>query len=156
MLIRQATAEDAPLISTLNADVHKLHADAVPFFFKQPSAETFPPSEVLKLLDKPNNRFYLAFEGDEAVGYVYLEIRRRPEDRMRYAFDDVYIHEISVRPAYQGRGYGQQLIEQAKNATRELGITHLLLDTWSFNTEAQQFFTSQGFTSFNIRYWMEL
>jgi ribosomal protein S18 acetylase RimI-like enzyme len=156
MFIRQATAEDAATLSALNADAQKLHADAIPFFFKQPSAETFPPSHVLDRLENPNNRFYLACEDDEVVGYLLLEIRHRPEDNMRHAFDSVYIHQIAIRPGYQGRGYGQQLIEHAKNVTRELGVRYLLLDTWAFNSKAQQFFTSQGFTPFKINYWMEL
>ena len=70
-----------------------------------------------------------------------------------FLLDDISLNAVL---AYSRGAIGQQLIEHAKNITRELGITHLLLDTWAFNTMAQQFFTGQGFTPFNIRYWMEI
>ncbi len=41
--VRRATVADAATISALNADVQAVHAAALPWLFKTPSAETFPP-----------------------------------------------------------------------------------------------------------------
>src|SRR3989442_9170277 len=42
--VRRATVADVATISALNADVQAVHAAALPWLFKTPSAETFPPA----------------------------------------------------------------------------------------------------------------
>lgn len=154
--VRQATEQDAATISRLNADVHQLHAAAAPHFFKPVSDETFPPTKVLEIMAKPQNRFYMASEDSIDVGYLYLEVLDLPEDNMRYARRWVYIHQITVKPAYQQHGHGQQLIAQAKQVARELGIRTVALDSWEFNRKARHFFAEQGFIPFSHRMWMEV
>ncbi|MFN8495911.1 MAG: N-acetyltransferase [Caldilineaceae bacterium] len=153
--IRRATEQDAKTIAFLNADVHQLHADALPHWFKQPSNETFPEAKVQALLAKPENFFFIASEADQAVGYLFAEVVERPEDGMRHARDWVYIHQISIKPAYQQHGHGERLIAAAKALAQERGIPTVALDVWAFNDKARSFFERQGFTVFNYRMWME-
>lgn len=154
--IRQATEQDVQTISLLNADVHQLHVDAAPQFFKPVSAETFPAAKVLEIMAKPQNRFYIASEDGIDVGYLYMELLDLPEDAMRHARRWVYIHQITVKPAYQQHGHGLRLIEQAKQLARELDIHTLALDSWEFNQKARCFFAAQGFVPYNHRMWMEV
>ena len=153
--IRRATEQDAQTISLLNADVHQLHAAALPQWFKQPSSETFPEAKVQALLAEPKNFFFIASEAGEAVGYLFAEVVERPEDSMRQRRDWVYIHQISVKPAYQQHGHGERLIAAAKALAQERGIPTVALDVWAFNDKAHTFFERQGFSVFNYRMWME-
>jgi ribosomal protein S18 acetylase RimI-like enzyme len=154
--IREATAADAACISRLNIDVQKLHADALPHLFKQPSATTFPPAAVVELMAEPHNIFFLAEVDGAAVGYVWVEIRRRPEDAAQFARNSVLIHHISVTPAHQGHGHGDRLMVAVKALAKAGDITTVVLDTWSFNTEAHRFFERQGCSIFNYRLWTEV
>lgn len=154
--VRRATASDAAQISALNAHVHQLHVEGVPHIFKPTSSATFPASEVLALMENPNYIFLIAEDAGEAVGYVYLQIRRRPENAAAYAQSSLYIEQISVQPSHQHKGYGAQLIAGAKSVAHEHGLTQVTLDVWRFNTAARAFFEQQGFQIFNYRMWLNV
>jgi ribosomal protein S18 acetylase RimI-like enzyme len=156
MTIRPATLDDAALISALNDDVQRLHHERYPDLFKSPSPETFPAEHVAGLLADPNTILLIALEGDAPVGYLYAEIRRRPESALRYAMEVVYINHISVKPEAQGRGHGKQLIEAACAIARQEGIQRAALDVWAFNTAAHHAFEQYGFADFNHVMWKEL
>ncbi len=152
--IRLATRDDAEVISALNVDVQRLHAEALPHLFKPPSADTFSPSAFLELLADPNNYIYLASMDGEAVGYIYAEHRRQPETASRYAMESLYIHHISVRPDYRTKGVGNALVRAVKELANDAGITTIALDVWSFNTSAKGFFEKHGFVNYNERMWL--
>lgn len=154
--VRSATAEDATTLSLLNADVQKLHADALPHIFKQPSATTFPPTTVTKLLSDPNNRFFLAEENGVGVGYAWAEICRRPENAAQFARNTLLVHHISVQPDHQQSGHGERLVAAVKALAKAERINTVTLDTWSFNISAHTFFERQGFSAYNHRLWMEV
>jgi ribosomal protein S18 acetylase RimI-like enzyme len=152
-VIRRATDSDAALLSSLNEDVQALHAAALPWRFKPPGAETFPPAEAAALIAKPENLVFIAEVEGVAAGYVYGEVIRQAETSFRHGYEMVYLHHISVRPAYRRRGVGQALVEALRAAASELGIELMALDVWSFNDEARAFFRRRGFTVFNERMW---
>ena len=151
--VRQATARDADTLSLLNADVQALHAAALPQWFKPPGPESFPPGAAAALIAKPENLIFLAKAGAEPTGYAYAEVVRQPETPFRRAYEMVYIHHISVRPAHRREGVGSALVEAVRAAAGELGITLLGADVWSFNDDARAFFRRHGFTAFNERLW---
>jgi ribosomal protein S18 acetylase RimI-like enzyme len=151
--IRKATAADAEAISSLNVDVQALHASALPACFKPPGPTTFPPSAAAALLSKPDNLVFVAEVDSQLAGYAYAEIVRRPETAFRYADEFVYLHHISVRPAYRKQGLGRALMDAVRAAAHERGIDVLALDVWTFNEDARAFFRRQGFSPYNERLW---
>ena len=82
--VRRATVADAATISALNADVQAEHAAALPWLFKTPSAETFPPATAAAMLARDDVLVYVAHLGDEPVGYAYAQVRRHPETSLQY------------------------------------------------------------------------
>jgi len=151
--IRPAIAADAVLLSSLNADVQAIHAQAMPWWFKPPGPETFPPAAAAALLARAENLVFLAEVGSEPAGYAYAEVLQRPENPFRYAYQMVYLHHLSVRPAWRRRGIGEALVEAVRAAAAERGITLLGLDVWSFNSAVRAFFRRQGFATYNERMW---
>jgi ribosomal protein S18 acetylase RimI-like enzyme len=143
--IRRAEAADAALLSQLNVDVHAVHAEGMPERFKPPGAETFPASLVMDLLAKSETLMFLGFMADAPAGYLYAEVMRLPENAVRHAAPMLYVHHISVRPAFRAMGVGKALLSTARFAAEDLGITRLGLDVWTFNKSARSFFRSQGF-----------
>lgn len=154
--IRRATTADAAVLSLLNNDVQRLHADALPHIFKQPSSATFPVSKVVELIGEPDNIFFLAEADREAVGYAWAEICRRPENAAQFARNSILVHHISVQPAHQQNGHGERLVAAVKALAKAEKISTVTLDTWSFNRSAHTFFERQGFSTYNHRLWMEV
>lgn len=151
--IRNAQSADTVHISQMNAQIQQLHADAYPRIFKPASPETFPPDTILDLMGKQENRFFVAVINDELIGYLYAEISHLDENPFLFAFNRLYIHQIGVRPEFQGLGCGKLLMNAAKALAEQENMQMIMLDTWGFNEKAQEFFSSLGYEAFNFRYW---
>jgi ribosomal protein S18 acetylase RimI-like enzyme len=151
--VRRAGAQDAETISALNADVQAIHAEALPWRFKPPGPETFTPADAVALMATPNHLTFLAEVEAAPAGYAVAEVLRRTETGRHYAHETVYLHHISVRPAFRRNGVGSALIAAVREAGRAEGIEHVALDMWSFNDAARRFFQSQGFRLYNERMW---
>jgi ribosomal protein S18 acetylase RimI-like enzyme len=156
MIIRFAESADAPAISELNDVVQRIHTDAEPLIFKEPSGNSFPPAEIVGLLEDPNNIFLIAEEDERPIGYLMAEIMRRPASSLLHSFDRLYIHQLAVRESEQARGCGRALIERALTLAKERGLSAVVLDVWSFNERAKSFFEHRGFRVFNERMWIRL
>src|SRR6266478_2115987 len=91
-VIRRASATDADLLSSLNADVQAIHASALPWHFKPPGPATFPPAAAAAVLAQPDNLVFIAEIDSLPAGYAYAEIVRRPESSFHYAYEMVHLH----------------------------------------------------------------
>jgi diamine N-acetyltransferase len=147
--VRRASADDAAVISSLNADVQALHAAGFPERFKPPNAKTFPPDEVAALLKQPGTLAFIADIDSAPAGYAYAETIAQPETSLRHAYRMVHLHHISVRR----RGVGAALLAAVRAAANDAGIALLTLDVWIFNNAARAFFARNGFTAYNERLW---
>jgi diamine N-acetyltransferase len=151
MNTRPAQTGDAALLARLNRAVQQMHADNRPDFFKPPD-DLAPFVQFFDgILAQSQNHVLIAEEDGQSVGYLYGEVIDRPENPYSYAWRYFYIHQISVEPPYRRQGIGSRLLAAARRLARELAISHLALDTWSFNKEAQAFFAKEGFVVFNQR-----
>ena len=151
--VRRATAGDAELLSSLNAEIQAIHAAALPSWFKPPGPQTFPPAAAAALVDNPNNLLFVAEDGAEPVGFVYAGVTRHAETPWRYASETIYIHQIGVRTAQRRRGVGAALIGAVRSEAASRNIASLALDVWSFNADAKAFFQRHGFAPYNERLW---
>ena len=152
--IRPAAPADVDSIAALNVDVQNIHAAAHPHIFKSVSDGEFAKTYIAEQLSKRDHFFFLANLDGEDVGYIFARIVRRPENAYMHAWNFVYIDQISVKPAHQGKGCGTALIQAVRDLAKEHNIDTIALDFWAFNEKARAFFTRQGFVTFNHRVWM--
>jgi ribosomal protein S18 acetylase RimI-like enzyme len=156
MEIRRATASDAGIVSQLNQEVQRLHADALPHLFKPPSDDAFPPATFAELVADENNHILLGSVDGTPVGYIYAQFVWRPENTFRYALGIAHVDQISVDRAYQKRGYGEQLLQAVIDLARAQGIDRITLDVWTFNTNARGFYGRQGFAVYTERMFLDI
>ena len=152
MNIRLATLDDIDALVRLNAEVQKLHADALPYLFKQPDNPTGIMADFReRILADPEGHVFLAEIDGEPAGYAYAHVNHRLDNAYTYAFDTIYIDQIGVKSVYQGQGVGRALIQAVFEWARTENISRVTLDTGAFNTNAQAFFKKQGFEFFIYR-----
>jgi GNAT superfamily N-acetyltransferase len=156
MEIRLATPVDSLLLSSLNTDVQRLHAEHHPGFFKMPTRDNFAASFFDEMLANPAVSIFIAEEDGQALGYVVCKLMERVENPFTFAMRYLLIDQISVRPRAQGRGVGAALMKQAEVLAGELGIQKIQLDSWDFNRKAHAFFENMGFVKFTHRFWKDL
>jgi ribosomal protein S18 acetylase RimI-like enzyme len=152
VIIRRATLADVELLAELNKDVQQIHADAYPNLFKPPdnTAEIEVDFRTRILADVDG--FVLIIEAErEAVGYIYAKTVTRPENAYVYAQKYMLVDQVSIKPAYQSRGYGQKLMDAVRSEAVAQGLHRVLLDMYAFNSNAQQFYAKIGFERVSVR-----
>jgi GNAT superfamily N-acetyltransferase len=121
VILRRASAQDAPAIGRLHRDTLRASLPFLPDLHAEPDVIAYIGREVL-----PNNEVWVADEAGEVVGYV--------------AFAPGWINQLYVRLDRQGQGVGPQLLAKAlaDRAPRRL---------WTFqkNLRARRFYEQRGF-----------
>lgn len=84
----------------------------------------------------PDGRLYLALLDDQPAGCAAL----RPMDQGGCELKRLY-----VRPQFRGCGLGRKLADQIIADAREIGYSHMLLDTLSFLKDAITLYPKLGF-----------
>jgi ribosomal protein S18 acetylase RimI-like enzyme len=153
MNIRQATSEDALLLSGLCRDVQSLHAQKHTDIFKMPDSDDFAVSFFAEMLADPIVRVFIAEQNGEAVGYIFCKLIERAETPFTFAIRSLHVDQISVRPADRGGGVGRALMREVKLLAKELNVQRIQLDSWNFNVDAHAFFERVGFEKFMFRFW---
>lgn len=108
---RAAFATDAGAIAAL---VRAAYAKWVPLIGREPRPMTADYALAVSLHD-----FDLAIAGGQLVGLIETERRE----------DHLWIENVAVLPAAQGRGLGRLLLARAEDAARRFGLNSLRLLT---------------------------
>jgi ribosomal protein S18 acetylase RimI-like enzyme len=139
--------------------VHKADLSEIDCIVKVQSASFGDPEEttrrrVLQCIQHPDQTYYLAVFGEEAVGC------HEPVGSFRLDSSENFIgiYAFGVRPDYQGRGYGRQILEDAIDIIRARSQKTIMLDVDVENNRALRLYRSCGFeirTTYNY-YVLEL
>jgi GNAT superfamily N-acetyltransferase len=156
MDVRRAVSADALLLSSLCAEVQRLHAEHHPDVFQMPQGEDFAASFFEEMLADANVQIFIAEEGGEAAGYILCKLVERPVSPFTFALRSLLVDQIGVREAARRHGVGMALLQQADMLAREWGVKRIQLDSWEFNVNAHAFFEHVGFRRFMFRFWRQL
>ena len=106
------------------------------------------PSEPVVLRAIGSCRVLLASSGGEVIGTLALATKK-PWAIDRAFFEEcrrpLYLIDMAVDPAYQRRGVGRQLIEEAKDVARAWPAGAIWLDAYDFEGGAGGFYARCGF-----------
>lgn len=90
-------------------------------------------------------------------GERYLNLKLSVESRIvafaicQFVLDEATLFNIAVDPAYQGKGYGKQLLQALIAQLQQKQITTLWLEVRASNTTAQKLYYSLGFNEVTVR-----
>lgn len=111
-------------------------------------------NRIVQCIQHPDQTYFLAVFGDSDVGC------HEPVGSFRLDSTDTFvgIYAFGVRPDYQGRGYGRQILEDAIHIIRASSQKAIMLDVDVENSRAIHLYRSCGFeirTTYNY-YVLEL
>jgi len=104
-----------------NKVIKKVHSIGFVEDLKLETTKEFLKSKITK----PKSALVLIFEDNKLIGTGYL-------CPTGYATTQHYgeISKVMVDPDTQGKGIGKKIMDELERKSKELGFTHLLLDTW--------------------------
>jgi ribosomal protein S18 acetylase RimI-like enzyme len=152
--VRRAVAADAPDLARLTLEVQAVHVAARPDLFKPGGAET--SAEIASRIGSPDQFYWVALLDGKAVGYAYARVVNEPESRWRFAARTIVLDQMGVDARHRSRGIGEQLWHAVLEAAIAAEVDRVILNVWSFNSDARRFYERLGFTSFHERMAVEL
>ncbi len=121
-----ASAAEAEALVPL---INRAFAVEMPFF----TSERIDLKKTLEHFEK--GTFLIATNGGDLTGCNYVELRG----------DTGYFGLLSVDPAWQGRGLGKRLIEEAESFCRKAGCVRMQIRVLNHRTELPPFYEKLGY-----------
>jgi GNAT superfamily N-acetyltransferase len=128
---RNADEADAEALMVL---INRAFEVERPFF----TTERIDLAETLEHFGK--GTFIVAEEDGKLAGCNYVELRD----------DSGYFGLLSIDPAYQGRGLGRTLVEQAEHFCRQAGCPVMRIRVLNHRTELPPFYEKLGYQNAGI------
>ena len=108
--------------------------------------EQFTREKLIEEVGAKGNIFFLAYQGDEVVGYVRLRENNRPPELIEY--ESIEIARIYVAKPAIGKGVGRILMQKCIDIATQLKKDVLWLGVWEHNHRAIEFYKKWGFVKF--------
>ena len=152
MVIKKATMMDFEEIHSIFEEVHDLHQQNAKKTFKKVDPFTKEEFELL-LADKQN--FFLIAEEIKIIGFInaFISVKEGRHTKKRKT---MHIEQLGVKKTEHNRGIGSQLIEEIKQIAKDNNCDNIILDVWSFNEQAIEFYKKKGFKEQRKRMEIEL
>lgn len=144
--IRVATAQDAPLLSRLGAELfaQTFGAQNRPEDMRAYLARAFHDRVQSRELTDPLMRTWIAEEeGGVAIGYVQLRLASEPP--VGGLSSPAELVRIYTDRRWHGQGVGLALLESTVAAARDAGAGDLWLAVWKLNPRGIAFYEKHGF-----------
>jgi GNAT superfamily N-acetyltransferase len=145
LVIRRATAADAPALGRLGALLMRTHYDFDPLRFLSPGddPESGYGSFLRSQLRDEDVAVFVAERDGAVIGYVYAGLEPLSWKELRDACG--FIHDVVVAEAGRRGGAATALIEAAVDWLRARGAPRVVLWTADRNAVAQALFDRLGF-----------
>lgn len=145
MEIRFAKPSDVPAIIDLLRQVGKVHSDGRPDIFRQ-GAQKYSASQIIAMLDDPQNPIFIAAEGEKVLGYGFCQIHTYAKDPVMTDRTELYLDDLCVDEGTRGMGVGKALYSAIRKYAKERKCHSLFLNVWSCNESAHKFYVNLGLT----------
>lgn len=147
LLVRPATIHDAALIADLSRETfretfapYNTAADMEAFMREQ-----FTREALITEVGAAGNTFFIAWDGDEAVGYARIY-----ESKDDAAQKKMEIARIYAKASAIGKGVGKRLMQTCIEFAQAQGKKYVWLGVWEKNDRAIQFYTAWGFEKVGV------
>jgi ribosomal protein S18 acetylase RimI-like enzyme len=149
LTVRIAGKEDAELIANIsrNTFYETFAADNTKEDMDKFMNEQFTKEALMAEVGAEGNIFLLAFEADEALGYVRLrEGEHLPALEARSSIELARIYVVGTAI---GKGVGGALMKRSLQIAKEMGRQIIWLGVWEKNIRAIEFYKKWGFEKFS-------
>lgn len=143
MIVLKRTT-NAMLVAELNRPVQTLHHNLYPDLFI--AYDLGAMTNYFEMtIHGASFHYIVAYDEENPVGFICFEEINQPEDAIKQKIQKVYVHQLSVNEAYQGKGIGKALMACAKDYAVNQKIQCIELEYWAKNEQAREFYRKQGF-----------
>jgi len=143
MIIRKAQNKDIDGILRLLLQVNQVHADGRPDLFKNGGIK-YTHEALEEKFTREKEIVFVAVEGDEVLGYAFLEIQETLENTSLYPHTSVYIDDLCIDEIHRGKKIASTLFEEIKKFAASISAYNITLRVWECNPGARVFYDKMG------------
>jgi ribosomal protein S18 acetylase RimI-like enzyme len=152
--VRRAEPGDAERIVALMQEVQAVHVAGRPDLFKPGGTEN--AAETRERMQLPDHFMWVATLDSVVVGYAYGRLSIDPENRWRFAARTFILDQMGTKAEVRRQGVGRALWNAVVEVATAERAERVVLNVWSFNHGAREFYRRLGFESFHERMTVEL
>lgn len=151
VVLRAATHEDYEDVCALYDQLTRVHALALPHFFRPVEGPALSPERFEAILANEDAVLFVAEhqsmhdKQETMIGMVSCYVLATPPFPMVVPRRIGHIEDLVVSEHVRHQGVGQMLAERVHQWARERGITEIELDVWEFPTSALAFYEKLGY-----------
>lgn len=148
MTFERCTIQDAETLRSIAEQTYRetFSADNKTAIMDAYTQEAFNSDKIETELRNPDSTFYFGVDNDVCVGYIKLNVGEAQTELQET--DSLELERIYVLQAYQGKRYGQQMLDFAIHQARRQGMQSIWLGVWEHNIKARKFYEKNGFARF--------
>lgn len=152
--VRLAEPSDAEGIVALMQEVQAVHVAARPDLFKPGGTEN--AAETRARMQLPDSFMWVATLDSKIVGYAYARLAPEPENPWRFAARTFILDQMGTKSGLRRQGIGRAMWNAVLDVASAERAERVVLNVWSFNPGAREFYDRLGFKSFHERMAVEL
>ncbi|WP_438447615.1 GNAT family N-acetyltransferase [Gorillibacterium sp. sgz5001074] len=143
--IRTCTLQDLRLLQDLSVDTFKetFQSQNSPESMAAYLEQAFNLEQLEKEHGNPSSQFHLIYSGEEAAGYLKVNVLDAQSEQMGH--DALEIERIYIKQKHHQQGLGKRLIDQAIDMAKEQNKRRVWLGVWEHNERAIAFYNKLGF-----------
>lgn len=141
---RRITWDDVRILAEMTAEIQRIHHQAAPDTFADVMGDLSEFEEhIVSYMERGTG--CIAEVDGHPVGCVLYELRETAKNPFLKPHLRLHIDQMGVRPDFQGRGIGRQLMEQVLVLSKEHNVDFISLNVFCFNDRAIRFYERFGF-----------
>jgi ribosomal protein S18 acetylase RimI-like enzyme len=116
------------------------------------AAANFTFQKTISELTTIGSTFYFAVADNHIVGYLKLNTGSAQTESQQN--ETLEVERIYILSKYQGKKFGEQLLNYAISIAKQANYKHIWLGVWENNHNAIRFYNRHGFNTFGSHYFM--
>lgn len=146
VLIRNFEINDYDEVNKLLKEVHQLHVENRPDFFKE-TDKVLTKEEYIYMVNNHKTISILAEINSVVVGICIIQIKEVSESNGMISRKTAYMDDLNVHKDYRKAGIGKRLFDEGKKHAIDFKVDCLELMVWDFNESAINFYENRGMST---------
>lgn len=146
IVIKSAGKDNIQTLQNLNDEVfidnHKYDPDLKMGWAKSEVGRKY----FIEAVSNPNGICLIAWDGEEAVGYLAASQKDFGYRLSKY----IEIDNMGVSPGYRSKGVGSQLMDKFFEVAKQRGFQKAYVNAYFDNTKAIEFYERSGFSKIDV------
>ena len=154
-IVKAQTRHISGMIRLLR-QVGRVHSDIRPDIFRD-GAQKYDEADLEALLQDENTPIFIGEDGGTVLGYCFCVLKDYRGSGVQTDRVELYIDDLCVDENCRGKGVATALYGYVKDFAKEIGCSHISLNVWCGNDNAQKFYEKMGMKprSITMDQWLE-